>query len=204
MAADLSIPRFARRLGLMLLALGLLTIPALPQTTDRLGVPGPIDFEGETYSLAWSSQPSANYIKQEYVPAGQSAERYEQMVLVETVTGDVAVMDAVRVQVDMLNQRKASDPLVNMDLIQNEAAGEALLDFIVGSKDTDGQYIVEWSAYRYARYSDASGNPGVMLFGISRRAYGNEASKDFLTRLKTLRPGWIRALTQVRLPQPGR
>ncbi|WP_411034130.1 hypothetical protein [Shinella sp. BYT-45] len=199
MAANLSFSR----LGLALLAFGLTAASAFAQATDRLGVPGPIDFEGEAYVLAWSSQPSANYIKQEYLPAGQSAERYEQMILVETATGGVAVMDAVRAQVNMLNQRKATDPLVNMEVIQNEAAGEALLDFIVSSKDKDGQYIVEWNAYRYARYSDAGGNKGVMLFGISRRAYGNDAAKALLTQLKGLRPGRIKALTQVSLPRPA-
>ena len=197
-----AIPSFPR-IGLALLALGLMAAAAFAQATDRLGIPGPIDFEGEAYALAWSSQPSETYIKQEYLPAGQSAERYEQMILVETVTGGLAVMDAVRAQVNMLNQRKASDPLVNMDVIQNEAAGEALLDFIVSSKDKDGQYIVEWNAYRYARYSDAGGNRGVMLFGVSRRAYGDDASKALLTQLKGLRPGRIRALTQVVLPRPA-
>lgn len=191
------------RIGLAFLALGLMVASAFAQATDRLGIPGPIDFEGEAYTLAWSSQPSRNYIKQEYLPAGQGAERYEQMILVETVTGGLGVADAVRAQVNMLNDRKASDPLVNMDVIQNEAAGEALLDFIVSSKDNDGQYIVEWNAYRYARYSDASGNRGVMLFGISRRAYGNDAAKALLTQLKGLRPGRIKALTQVVLPRPA-
>ncbi|GHD24342.1 hypothetical protein ACFOEZ_10200 [Tianweitania populi] len=37
---------------------------------DRLNVPGPITFQNKSYSLAWSSEPSENYIKQEYVPAG--------------------------------------------------------------------------------------------------------------------------------------
>ncbi len=199
MTATLSIAR----LGAALLALGLMATSAFAQATDRLGVPGPIDFEGEAFALAWSSQPSETYVKQEYLPAGQSAERYDQMVLVETVTSGIAVMDAVRAQVYMLNQRKATDPLVNMEVIQNAAAGEALLDFIVSSKDGNGQYIVEWNAYRYARYSDAGGNKGVMLFGISRRAYGNNAAKSLLTQLKGLRPGRIKALTQVRLPRPA-
>lgn len=203
MAATRSISRPARHLGTALVALVFTATSALAQATDVLGIPGPIDFEGDAYRLAWSAQPAETYIKQEYLPDGQRAERYDQMILVETVTSGITVMDAVRAQVAMLNQRKATDPLVNMDVIQNEAAGEALLDFIVSSKDTDGQYIVEWNAYRYARYSDAGGKPGVMLFGISRRAYGNAAAKDLLTQMKALRPGRVKALTQVRLPRPA-
>ena len=37
---------------------------------DYLHVPGPVVFDKSSYSLAWSSHPSAIYYKQEYVPAG--------------------------------------------------------------------------------------------------------------------------------------
>ena len=197
MKSDHAILRFTRRATMALAMLGLTAIPAFAQAPDRLGVPGPIDFEGDAYRLAWSAEPSPNYIKQEYLPAGQTVDRYEQMILVETVAG-VAVTDAVRAQVEMLNKRKPSDPLVNMDLIENKATGEALLDFIVSAKDANGEYIVEWNAYRYARHGDS----GIMLFGISRRAYGNEAAKALLTELRGLRPGRIRSLTQIVLPRP--
>jgi hypothetical protein len=172
---------------------------AAAQVVDHLGLPGPIQFGGKAFSLAWSSKPRADYIKQEYLPAGQQPQSYRQMLLVERVAGSLKVMDAVRVQAQMLQNRKATDPLVNMGLIQNQASGEALLDFIVSSKDPAGNLVIEWNAYRYA--PAPAGRPGVMLFGASHRAYGAENAEAFLTQLKTLRPAQISALTKAPLPK---
>jgi hypothetical protein len=181
----------------------LLAGPADAQVKDYLGVPGPISFEGRSYRLAWSSKPSANYVKQEYVPAGQDVRRYRQMLLVERVVSGIGVAEAVRAQVESLNKRKAGDPLANMDLVQNAATGEALLDFLVSSRDQNGQIIVEWNAYRYAPIRRPSSERGVLLFAVSQRAYGDEAAKAFLTRLKQARLAQINALARAPLPKAG-
>lgn len=177
--------------------------PVQAQTTDHLGLPGPITLGGDSFALAWTSRPADNYIKQEYLPAGETPDSYSRMVLVETVTGGVAVMDAVRAQADTLARRKETDPLVNMEFIQNEATGEALLDFIVSSRNEAGEYVVEWNAYRYAPLAADEGGPGVMLFGISHRASGNDAAKAFLQELPTLRPARIGVLAGAPLPEIG-
>jgi len=177
--------------------------PVQAQTTDHMGLPGPITLAGDSFALAWSSRPAGNYIKQEYLPAGETPDNYSRMVLVETVTGGVAVMDAVRAQTETLTQRKQTDPLVNMEVMQNEATGEALLDFIVSSRNGAGEYVVEWNAYRYAPLAEGKGGPGVMLFGISHRASGNDAAKAFLQELPVLRPARIEALAATPLPEVG-
>ncbi len=179
-------------------ALILMVAPAPAQVVDYLGVPGPIELGGESYELAWSSKPSENYIKQEYVPSGQTPETYNQMVFVERVTGDVKVVDAVREQVDMLEKRKGSDPLVNFEVLQKNATDEVVLDFLVGAKDSKGEYIVEWDLYRYAPMKS-----GVLLFAVSHRAYGNENAKAFLSGLKQLRTAQTGALLKADLPEPA-
>ena len=186
-----------------ILATVLWLAPVQAQTTDHLGVPGPITFGGESFALAWSSDPTDTYIKQEYVLPGETPDSYSRMVLVETVTGGIAVRDAVRAQTDTLAERKKADPLVNMEVVQNEATGEALLDFIVSSRNESGEYTVEWNAYRYAPLAAGDGGPGVMLFGVSHRASGNDAAKAFLQDLPTLRPAQIEALAGAPLPEPG-
>lgn len=199
---SLSAIPFAKPLTAALLTTMITVAPAMAQVTDHLGVPGPIEFDGTAYVLIWSSQPEAHYTKQEYLPAAQTLESYEQMLLIETVTGSLGVMDAVRAQVEMLNQRRQTDPLVNLDLIQNEASGEALLDFIVSDFDAEGSVIVEWNAYRYAPLADEDGNAGLLLFGVSHRAYGEVEARHFLETLGEVRSARIEALTQAPLPLP--
>lgn len=190
------------RLVAAIFAMILMVAPAAAEVTDFLGVPGPIEFDGRSFELAWTARPSENYIKQEYVPSGQEVETYNQMLLVELVTGNVKVNDAVLAQIDMLKKRKSTDPLVNMEVMQHDATGEVLLDFIVSSKDAKGEYIVEWNAYRYTPYARGSTKAGVLLFAISRRAYGNQNAKAFLGDLKQFRFEQIGALMKAALPTP--
>lgn len=185
----------------VLALLVLCAAPVLAQSddkTERLGVPGPVSFEGLDYALAWTSHPSADYFKQEYLPAGQASESYSHMFLIELVTTGVAPKDAAGAQIASLNERKASDPLVFYDAIVNAATGDVILDFIVSGTTKDGKLIVEWNGYRYSPYKGQK--TGITLYGISRRAYGDEA-KAFLTALKDWRSKTIEELAKFNAPK---
>lgn len=191
------ISRTAGTLAPLVMLAALAAGPAAAQNdaTDRLGVPGPIAFEGTDYALAWTSQPSDSYFKQEYVPAGQQPQSYTDMFMVEAVTSGVTVENAVLAQIGMLDQRQGSDPVVNYDIIRNDATGEIILDFLVSDLNAD-PIVIEWNAYRYASLEDGD---GVALYAISRRGYGDEA-RTFLEGLGGWRMATINALAQLDVP----
>lgn len=166
---------------------------------DHLSLSGPIEFNGESYRLSWSSHPTPYYYKQEYLPPGQTSERFERMVLIEATVRGVDVDGAVAAQVNRLNKRKSTDPTVNFAAFRNPKNGEIVLDFILSAKDPKGEDVVEWNAYRYAAWRSKGGETGVLLFGISRRAYGDNAT-DFLRGLKSVRPAEVKALAGYTLP----
>jgi hypothetical protein len=166
---------------------------------DRLSLPDSIEFNSESYRLSWSSHPKPDYYKQEYLPPGQTSERFQRMMLIEAIVRGVDVNGAVTAQVNMLNKRKATDPTVNFAVVKNPKNGEIILDFILSAQDPKGEDVVEWSAYRYAALVGKGGASGVLLFGISRRAYGDDAT-NFLRRLKSARPAEINALANYPLP----
>jgi hypothetical protein len=178
---------------------GLASAVQAADTVDRLGIPGPLAFDGTSYALAWSSHPSPAYYKQEYLPAGQSSANYTSMLIVELVDSGASVASAVQAQTRMLTARKATDPLVNFSLIQNQRIGDALLDFVMGGS-TQRTPIAEWNAYRYAPYRGPNRQSGVMLFAISRRAYGDSDIKSFLSGLKQARLAVIDKLARTQLP----
>ena len=64
-------------LGLVL-ALGLPARAADPPV-DHLSVPGPLRLDGIEFALAWSAARPPAIFRQEYLPAGQTLERYRQM-----------------------------------------------------------------------------------------------------------------------------
>jgi hypothetical protein len=189
-----------RLLSAFCIAFIALTASASAQVKDHLNIPGPISFGGQSYELAWSSHPSANYIKQEYLPKAQTVGRYSEMLLVEFLKGNLKVADAVGAQMQKLNARKGTDPIVKMAVVKNDATGEMLLDFLMSDKDKNGDIVVEWNAYRYARVTNAKGEAGIGLFGVSRRAYGNDNAKAFLGALKALRPAQIKHLAKAASP----
>lgn len=172
-----------------------MAVPALAQS-DMLGVPGPVSFQGQDYALAWTSQPSDNYFKQEYVPEGQAVETYTEMLLVEAVDGAITPIQAASLQVQMLNARIETDPVVNHEIIQNEATGEVLLDFLVSDLGAD-PIVVEWNAYRYMPLAEGE---GVALFAVSRRSYGEDGARDFLGGLGAVRSEAIAALATFDAP----
>lgn len=67
---------------------------------------------------------------------------------------------------------------------------------------TSGEYVVELNAYRYAPFRSPAGAPGVHLFAVSCRAYGNHSASAFLGGLKQLRPPQIGAMLHPQLPCP--
>jgi hypothetical protein len=187
--------------GLLLiqLMLGKVGVARSDGAVDRLSLPGSIEFNGESYRLSWSSHPTSHYYKQEYLPPGQTGERFQRMVLIEATVRGVDVNGAVAAQVNMLNKRKSTDPTVNFAVAKNPKNGEIILDFVLGAQDPKGEDVVEWNAYRYAALRGKGGESGVLLFGISQRAYGDDTT-NFLRRLKSARPAEVNALATYPLP----
>jgi hypothetical protein len=130
--------------------LGDLGVARSDSAVDRLSLPESIEFNGESYRLSWSSHPKPDYYKQEYLPSGQTSERFQRMVLIEAIVRGVDINDAVAAKVSMLNKRKSTDPTVNFAVVKNPKNNEIILDFILSAEDPKGDDIVEWNAYRYA------------------------------------------------------
>ena len=141
--------------------------------TDYLHVPGPISFNQQEHLLAWSSHPTDNYYKHEYLPKGQNPERYQQMIMLEVALGDIVPLDIANAKANEIEGRKGTDALAGFTLAENKRTGEILLEFML-SEGTGDAAIVEWNCYRYKSYAGPSGQKGIMLFALSKRGYGAE------------------------------
>ena len=162
-----------------------LSVPAAGGAIDYLSVPGPISINQLNYDLAWSSHPKDNFYVQEYVPAGETPEHYSHMVLLQVFIGSKSAKDVVGALVKIIEERGRTDPIVHHELFQSAAGkDEYLIDFLQG--EGPAAEVVEWNAYHYKTFTDKSGRTGVLLFGISRRAHGEQV-RPFLIGLKTER-----------------
>ncbi len=170
-----------------------------PAVKDYLTVPGPVAFNKGSFSLSWTSHPSAVYYKQEYLPATEKPESFTQMVILECVVGNMTLRDAVQTKVAEMVARKKNDPSVNYAVIENKSTGEYLLDFVVSGADGKGA-VVEWNAYRYVTLKEKGGKKGILLVGYAKRAYG-AGTTAFLKTLKTERTADINTLASFRIPE---
>ena len=151
--------------------------------TDYLGVPGPIQFDGTAYRLAWSHF-GGNQIKQEYVPAGQSPDNYQSMLILDVQLTEATPLQIASHMAQQIKDRKASDPLANQELLASEDTEQVLLDFLLSQPQGKDSMIIEWNGYRYVRLrADTVGT-----LAISRRVQGGDAQlRPFLEALKTQR-----------------
>jgi hypothetical protein len=77
-----------------------------PDVVDYLSAGKQLNFNGAKYDLKWSSHPSENYYKQEYLKTGEELGSYHNMILVEAIEGNLKVKDALKTKVSELEARK--------------------------------------------------------------------------------------------------
>ncbi len=166
---------------------------------DKLNVPGPIVIGKKSHVLTWTSNPSAGFYKQEYIPAGDKVNKFKSMVLIDVNLGNFILKDIVGAKMDELKKMKEANPMVNYEVFQKN--GEYLLDFLLSANSPDGKTIdiVERNVYRYKTFTDKTGKKGVLLFGVSVRSYGNDID-DFLKGLKAGKAALLNEVAQYSIP----
>jgi hypothetical protein len=165
---------------------------------DYLHIPGPIEFDGASYRLAWTAHPTNNFYKQEYVPKRSKVENYHKMVFVDVAVDTANLWNVVREKLVQLELRKRKDSVVNYKLFQNTDSTEYMLDFVI-SEGEPLLTVVEWNIYRYKTFVDSSGHKGYMLFANSLRAYGDEII-GFFADLSATRKRILPMLIKYELP----
>jgi len=146
------------------------------------------------YNLTWSSHPDANYYKQEYLPSGEKSKSFKTMITIDVLIKDLPIEKVVKLKESELQERKKTDKACNYLITTNSQTGEYMIDFLMSSGN-----IMEWNVYRYKKIADSKGNPTVLLFALSKRAYGKDIT-PFLTDLKSTRIGLINLVWDYKLP----
>src|SRR5262249_39306067 len=120
------------RIHAMIVSIAILLLASLTafaqQPKDYLSVPGPVTFDKASYALSWTSHPTANYYKQEYLPAGEKADHYRQMLMLEVLTDAPELKDIVAGKMAELKTMKETNPVVNYQVMEKD--GEYMLDFL--------------------------------------------------------------------------
>lgn len=164
-------------------------------TTEYFNVCNPIKYCDTKYSLAWSANPQENYFVQEYLPQGESFERYNQMFTVSVIFGDRTPLEAVQAKIAELEQRKQTDPIINYMVAGND--GEYILEFIVSDNNNGVLDIVEVDVHHYTQKT-INGRNALILGFYSSRAYGDDITK-FIQSIPQKRSSWYEGMSELKL-----
>ncbi|MFL0100244.1 hypothetical protein [Tenacibaculum maritimum] len=184
---------------IILVFLNLILISATkePAPKDFLSVGKKIEFNQEEFELKWSSHPSPEYYKQEYLRKDDKLPQYKKMMMVEAVKATLSVAEVVHGKLFELENRKKEDPVVNYQKFENKQKGEIMIDFML----SDGQSTYEWNIYRYQNQKNESGNY-VVLYAYSYREYASnkETVIQFFEEIKKMRMGLIGKMGNMKIP----
>ncbi len=157
-------------------------------------------FDNKDYKLVWSSHPASNFYKQEYILPNENVEKYTRMIMIDFLEGDLTPNDAISNFVNNLENSKKQNPIINYQMYERE--DEYMLDFIISKNSQDGKevLILERNVYRYFRINTPK-RKGVLLFGISDRAYTKKEMDNMFSVLKNKKLDLVNKVIQIEVPK---
>lgn len=167
--------------------------------TDRIGVKGPLEFNGIKFNLAWSDRPRDNYFIQEYLPEGQTPENFEEMLTIHLFETGMSVSEAVQQKGKELTSRKNSDPLCNYQITESPDGKEYMVDFILSESKGDNMTIAEFNVYRYKQSDLGNDRNGILVYAYSKRSYGDDIT-PFLKKLKDEKINYLNEMALKSIP----
>ena len=157
-------------------------------------------FDNKDYKLVWRSHPASNFYKQEYILPNENVEKYTRMIMIDFLEGDLTPKDAISNFVNNLENSKKQNPIINYQMYERE--DEYMLDFIISKNSQDGKevLILERNVYRYFRINTPK-RKGVLLFGVSDRAYTKKEMDNMFSVLKNKKLDLVNKVIQIEVPK---
>ena len=157
-------------------------------------------FDNKDYKLVWSSHPMDNFYKLEYILPNENVEKYTRMIMIDFLEGDLTPKDAISNHVNNLENSKKQNPIINYQMYERE--NEYMLDFIISKNSQDGKeiLILERNIYRYFRINTPK-RKGVLLFGVSDRAYTKKEMDNMFSVLKNKKLDLVNKVIQIEVPK---
>ena len=173
---------------------------AQKKVEDYLHLGDKYRFDNKDYKLVWSSHPMDNFYKLEYILPNENVEKYTRMIMIDFLEGDLTPKDAINNNVNNLENSKKQNPIINYQMYERE--DEYILDFITSKNSQDGKevLILERNVYRYFRINTPK-RKGVLLFGVSDRAYTKKEMDNMFSVLKNKKLDLVNKVIQIEVPK---
>ena len=188
-----------KRLALFLMFIAQFVM-AQNKVEDYLHLGSKYRFDNKDYELVWSSHPASNFYKQEYILPNENVEKYKRLILIDFIEGDLAPKDVLSGLVNSLENSKKQNPVINYKVYEKN--NDYMIDFIMSENSQDGKevLILERNVYRYFRINTPK-RKGVLLFGVSDRAYTKKEMDNMFSILKNKKLDLVNKVIQIEVPK---
>ena len=175
-------------------------VMAQNKVEDYLHLGSKYRFDNKDYELVWSSHPASNFYKQEYILPNENVEKYKRLILIDFIEGDLAPKDVLSGLVNSLENSKKQNPVINYKVYEKN--NEYMIDFIMSENSQDGKevLILERNVYRYFRINTPK-RKGVLLFGVSDRAYTKKEMDNMFSVLKNNKLELVNKVAKIEVPK---
>ena len=188
-----------KRLALFLMFIAQFVM-AQNKVEDYLHLGDKYRFDNKDYELVWSSHPASNFYKQEYILPNENVEKYKRLILIDFIEGDLDPKDVLSGLVNSLENSKKQNPVINYKVYEKN--NEYMIDFTMSENSQDGKevLILERNVYRYFRINTPK-RKGVLLFGVSDRAYTKKEMDNMFSVLKNKKLDLVNKIIQIEVPK---
>ena len=175
-------------------------VMAQNKVEDYLHLGSKYRFDNKDYELVWSSHPASNFYKQEYILPNENIEKYKRLILIDFIEGDLDPKDVLSGLANSLENSKKQNPVINYKVYEKN--NEYMIDFIMSENSQDGKevLILERNVYRYFRINTPK-RKGVLLFGVSDRAYTKKEMDNMFSVLKNNKFELVNKVAKIEVPK---
>ena len=187
-----------RNLLFALLFCTLTGVKAQDGVRDLLSVPGPIEFNGTEFLLAWSKESSKTLMRQQYMPRDERIEDFNQILDFSFFTKEIDMELAVRQKVESIQKREEKDRFAKVNVTESPDGKEFVVDYFISENPSGGDAFVEYNIYRFKPYENTTGK-NFLILAYTTRMYGD--TKSAAKALAKQRDALMLAMIEYKIPE---
>jgi tetratricopeptide (TPR) repeat protein len=167
---------------------------------DRIGIPGPLNFDGMNYFFYRSIKiNNATYV-QEYLPIKETSDSFHSMIICKLLITDWEVKEVAENKMKQMEDIKKTDSICNSRLFQSPDRTEYIVDYFLGEyKNKNILSGVEYYIYRYKRIKIRNDNDAVLAFVYMRHSNGINP-EQFINEVNLLKNKYVDKMATAEIP----
>ena len=165
------------------------------EVVDKIGVPGPIEFNETEFFLSWNKVSKILYTQQ-YLPRDESIEKFNQVINYNFFDKDIDLEQAVKQKVASVQKAGEKDKYAEVNVSESPDGKEYIVDYMQSQTPEKGDSFIEYNVYRFKKIEGTKKQ--FLILSYSKRMYGDLKSASKL--LQKQRDNLLTQLIEYAIP----